>query len=629
MTSPAAAPPPFRASRGVALISAPWPFFSRPSIQLGALKAYLRRELPDLSVDAHHFYLKLAAEIGYDTYHSISQRTWLAESIYAALLYPRRQAAAGKLFQREVGRIPRLRGLDFEALTRKVGEITDAWVTTVDWQSVGLAGFSLCLCQLTASLYCIRRIKAMAPQLPVVAGGSLFAGPAVPQLMAAFPEIDFMVTGEGERPLLNLVRQLQTAASPQAVTHLPGVVTRGELGAGRAPFPDQLPSLAALPPPDYDDYFRLLGDLGPAKAFFPTLSAEISRGCHWGRSRQKGVPAGCAFCNLNRQWQGYRFKAPEQVAAEIDGLTRRYRLLSLALMDNLLPTRQAPEIFGRLQALKKDLKLFGEIRATTPLPTLRAMRAAGVQEVQIGIEALSTRLLRKLNKGTTAIQNLEIMKHCEALGVENRANLICGFPGSDDADVAETLATLAFALPFRPPKTVYFWLGTESPVWHNPGQYGIRAVANHPRYKALFPPEIVGRITFITQGYRGDRGRQRVRWRPVEKKVREWTAAYTALHRAPASPPILGYRDGGDFLIIRQRGLEAATQTHRLEKTSRAIYLFCEQSRTLAAITQRFCAPGKANIRAFLDMMVAKRLMFAEGDRFLSLAVPAAQGRGA
>jgi ribosomal peptide maturation radical SAM protein 1 len=628
MTSAAAAPPQ-SGFQSVALISAPWPFFSRPSIQLGSLKAYLKRALPDLRIDAHHFYLKLAAEIGYDTYHGISERSWLAESVYATLLYPQRQAAARKLFESEARKVARLRRVNFEALCGKVKKLTDHWITSVEWQKTGLAGFSLCLCQLTASLYCIRRIKALAPQLPVVAGGSMFAGPALAGLMAAFPEIDFMVNGEGERPLTRLVQQLKSAAGPQAVPSLPGLVRRADLADNREPLQDQLPSLAALPPPDYDDYFRLLGELGPDKAFFPTLSAEISRGCYWRSTRRDGVPAGCAFCNLNRQWQGYRFKPPQQVASEIDGLTQRYRLLSVVLMDNLLPARQSPEIFARLQALKKDLSLFGEIRATTPLATLGVMRAAGVQEVQIGIEALSTRLLRKLNKGTTAIQNLEIMKHCEALGIENRANLICGFPGSDDQDVAETLATLDFALPFRPPKTVYFWLGTGSPVWQQPERFGIRGVANHPRYRALFPPETLRRITFITQGYRGDQGRQRARWRPVEKKVRGWAAAYAALHRAPASPPILGYRDGGDFLIIRQRRPGADTQTHRLANTSRAIYLFCEQNRSLAAITRRFCAPGEAEIRAFLNMMVAKRLMFAEGDRYLSLAVPAGRQRGA
>ena len=36
----------------------------------------------------------------------------------------------------------------------------------------------------------------------------------------------------------------------------------------------------------------------------------------------------------------------------------------------------------------------------------------------LGIEALATSLLKKLNKGTTAIQNLEIMRDCEALGIK-------------------------------------------------------------------------------------------------------------------------------------------------------------------------------------------------------------------
>mgnify|MGYP000427498321 CR=1 FL=1 len=37
-------------------------------------------------------------------------------------------------------------------------------------------------------------------------------------------------------------------------------------------------------------------------------------------------------------------------------------------------------------------------------------------------------------------QNLEIMKHCEMLGLKNSSNLIVGFPGSDAKDVAENKA---------------------------------------------------------------------------------------------------------------------------------------------------------------------------------------------
>ena len=118
------------------------------------------------------------------------------------------------------------------------------------------------------------------------------------------------------------------------------------------------------------------------------------------------------------------------------------------------------------------------------------MRAAGLRKVQVGIEALSTRLLRKLHKGTTAIQNLEIMKHCEALGIANLSNLILHFPLSDAQDVEETLRAMKFARAFRPPKPVAFWLGLGSPVARNPSAYGIRSVANHPNWARIFPPAI-------------------------------------------------------------------------------------------------------------------------------------------
>jgi hypothetical protein len=55
-----------------------------------------------LEVQAHHFYLQLAAAIGYGVYKNISERTWLAESVSAALLYPEREAAIESLFRKSL-----------------------------------------------------------------------------------------------------------------------------------------------------------------------------------------------------------------------------------------------------------------------------------------------------------------------------------------------------------------------------------------------------------------------------------------------------------------------------------------------------------------------------------------------
>ena len=68
----------------IALVSTPWPLYNRPSIQLGALKAYLQQEFPKLQVHTLHLYLKVAESIGYKLYRAISERTWLAETVYAA-----------------------------------------------------------------------------------------------------------------------------------------------------------------------------------------------------------------------------------------------------------------------------------------------------------------------------------------------------------------------------------------------------------------------------------------------------------------------------------------------------------------------------------------------------------------
>jgi len=292
-------------------------------------------------------------------------------------------------------------------------------------------------------------------------------------------------------------------------------------------------------------------------------------------------------------------------------------------MDNLLPSRDLGGLFKRVALLGKDLRLFAEIRATTSRNELSAMAAAGMREVQVGIEALSSRLLKRIQKGTSAIQNLEIMKNCEAPNLPRlNSNLILNFPGSGQIEVDETLANLEFALPFRPLKGIPFWLGYGSPVWQDPTAFGLKRVHNHPFYAKVFPPEILQVLVLIIQGYHGGLRHQQRLWRPVKQRLEEWKTAYSQLHQNPRSDPILSYQDGGNFLIIRQRRYGIDDMTHRLKGASRKIYLFCEKNRSMSQILARFPGFGEEKVRPFLSMMVDKRLMFREGERYLSLAVP-------
>ena len=605
----------------MALISTPWPFFDRPSIQLGTLKAFLNQHLPHLSIDAHHAYLKIAQALGYSLYQQIGERSWIAECPYAALLHPNRMDIVGRFWRRKARGAPSLLSQNFKDLCRRIEAASHSIIDTEPWERYFLIGFSICLAQLTSSLYFIREIKRCAPHIPIVVGGSACSGPLGRSLLKGEKSIDYVIGGEGELPLLQLVRKILDGGDPTHVADIPGLVHKDNTSTEITR--QQVPGLDALPIPDYTDYLRILKSSPPGHAFMPRLPMEMSRGCWWRKKTRSNTREGCAFCNLNLQWTGYRRKSAVRTVLEIKSLVNRHQLLSIFFMDNLLPAKGLESLFHDIQHLGMDLQMYSEIRADTPVSVLEAMGKAGMREVQVGIEALSTSLLKKLNKGTTAMDNLEIMKNCEHARFPNlTGNLIFRFPGSDDHDVAETLENLIFAFPFRPLNGVPLWLGYGSPLRHNPARHGIRLTGNHPHYKHLFPKEDFEKFTFPMQGYHGGVREQKRLWEPVRKRLREWRKFYHGMHGEPGFQPILSYRDGKNFLVIHKRRLNHDPMTHRLKATSRAIYLFCETQRSMGEIVARFPRFGEEQIAPFLRMMVEKRVMFHEGDRYLSLAVP-------
>ena len=129
-------------------------------------------------------------------------------------------------------------------------------------------------------------------------------------------------------------------------------------------------------------------------------------------------------------------------------------------------------------------------------------------------------------------------------------------------------------------------------------------------------------MAFMILAYRGDQGFQKKIWRPVKKKVALWQKNYAKLQQGPQESPILSFRDGREFLIIKQRQYQADSIKHRLVGTSRRIYLFCKQHRSLKNICDQFPAFAEDKIVGFVKMMTAKKLMFEEKDNYLSLAVP-------
>ena len=590
----------------IALIAPPWPLFNRPSIQLAALKAFLVQEEPGIRVDSLHPYLPLANDLGLECYHEISQSSWTAESIGAGILFPELKDRCNCLFSRIIKKRASRAGKSISPgpVREVMTETIDAFVASYDWRTCRLIGITVCLNQLCASLLIAKKIKELAPSVPIVIGGASCAGCLGPSLLGAFLQIDYTINGEGERPLLGLLHYLQGKRHT-----LPRAVYGRETPHSNDIEKDQVPNLDSLPIPDFDDYFGQLRQLLKKRSVSPVVPIEFSRGCWWRR---------CNFCNLNLQWSGYRAKSPKRMASEIDYLSRRYGVLDFAFMDNALPRKYAASLFQDLAGHNRDYSIFAEVRAVHPIDELATMARGGLKDIQVGIESLSTSLLRRINKGVRAIDNIAIMRHAEEVGIRLEGNLIMHFPGSTEEEVEQTIEALDFVWPFRPLNTVSFWLGLGSPVEQRPSDFGISGIRPHPFFAYLFPEEIYRRVSSLILSYRGDRELQYQRWRRVEKKVREWhlQRIQIGINTKP-----LTYRDGGDYLIITQKLPDGKVLSHRLKGLSRRLYLYCITPRTMASVYDQATGQTHEQIRKFIKDLVDKRLVFQEGDRVISLAI--------
>lgn len=586
------------------IASMPWSIFNRPSIQLGALKGYLD-ENSNYKTDLFHPYLAVAANIGGEHYHYLAQNSWAGEALYAPLLFPEQRDAAEKLFYGECKNDSVLKKLHFQACFNALQQSLEQWIASLDLSSYSLFGFSICFNQLLASLSAAEQIKKVRPELPIVIGGSGCVGEIGKSLLQNFQQIDYVVSGEGEDGLLKLCQSIEAAES---VPSLPSnVFSREDLHSHSCS--RGISDLNTLPVPDYRPYFEEMRQNFPQNNFIPVLPLEFSRGCWWNK---------CKFCNLNLQWHGYRKKSAETMLKETKLQADRYQCLDFCFTDNALPPKETESFFTQLAQEQTDYDFFAEVRVITTPDTMSLYRQGGLTTVQVGIEALSSSLLKKMAKGTRCIENIAAMRQSAEAGIQLEGNLICEFPGSSDEEVTETLYNLDFVLPFPPLFSAAFFLGHGSPVSEHPELFGISAITQHKKNKKLFPAGELRNLTMLIKGYRGDRTRQQTLWKPVYKKIGQWQDFH---NRRENSQAALSYRDGGNFLLIRQEQINGPPLRHRLQGTSRKIYLFCRRIRSRDEIEAQFPTINNSALLQFLADLVTKRILFTEGDLFLALAI--------
>jgi len=603
----------------IALVNMPFANPKIPSIQCGLLKAVLAEA--GHVADVYYFNLELAAEIGPEKYHAISDGRY--ESLLGEWLFS--SAAFGhcenetEYFQK----FPRrdISGNEFEVqwlcnLRKNVcPSLVQRWAEQVDWGSYHAVGFSSVHVQNNACFALAQSIKARFPHVATIFGGANFDGVMGKEFLRKLSFIDYVVDGEGERALVELANRLGQGAPGTGIQGVSARTGNGIFDGGRA---GKTHDLDHQPIPDYQEYFQTLWRLGKQRVLGkenPTLVMETARGCWWGEKHH------CTFCGLNASDMAFRSKSPERVLQEIEDLANRYHTMNVFVVDNIMNMKYVEKVCRPLIQSRFDYRLFWEVKANLSPQQLKTMADAGITEVQPGIESLSTHVLGLMRKGITMLKNVRFLKWAGYFDISAIWNLLTGFPGETDDDYHRQRKLIPLLKHLQPPVNgLQIWLERYSPYFFD-SSFPVKNVHPFEAYRFVYPEEIdLKEIAYFFK-HTMDNTLPPESHEQLFMLIKAWATAWQKTSR-----PTLKYRRGPEWIEVIDHRAERA-QTYWLYGPEATIYEFCgETDRTVEAAWRNLRSEtGRGEleeVEAALKRCCDLGIMIEEDGHYLSLAQP-------
>lgn len=272
--------------------------------------------------------------------------------------------------------------------------------------------------------------REACPEAVLLAGGP-HPTHLAEEVFADNPAMDAIVRGEGEPILLGIVERLATAPGSALWRRTPGLILR----EGETTPQPVLEDLDAIGTPAEHLEADFLDDVGQL-AYLST-----SRGC----------PATCNFCNTPDFWgTSIRFRSPAAVLKEMRLLRARHGLTYFSFRDDTFTANRGRIL--ELMALLQDSGLHPLWNCQSRVnlvdeDRLVAMKRAGCEFLQFGVEHGSERVLALLDKGTSMAHARRALALVRKAGMNLGIYLITGVPGEEWPDVEESLALIRDARP--------------------------------------------------------------------------------------------------------------------------------------------------------------------------------------
>jgi len=588
-------------------------FANVPNINLGIMQSFLREK--GKSVKTFHFHLDFLPYLMNFPPRMTENLVTLTEKygveymgldyIFASLLFEKSYTASRDLFGERLeaagltmNEFEELRGVAktfIESSFSKIAPYLD---------STKLIGFSCSHYQLSGSLLLCSMIKRAHPEIRTIIGGKDCSGDFAYDLARNISFIDFVGISECEVTIDSLLEHIDDNGRD-----FYNVISRDKTGQIKKAESKPNVSINTLPFPHYtfSDF-----PLEPGEIILPI---EFGRGCPWKR---------CTFCPDESYNILCQAKKADRVREEIEyyqSVSNELRNFFILDSDALKDPKEIIKIAGHLEGKNLNF-IYAEFRAERmDRKVLAAILRFGnwVSNFQIGIETFSDRVLQLMNKGVTALKNVEVLKAAAELGVPVQFNLFTCFPGMTNADMQENVRVMDLVTHILVVGNFAmfpgeFYLPTDCPVFLDPAGYRIKK-HGESLFSSIFRDFPMPSYANYPYPYEFDNDEEQYRMSMLlRNKVEE-------IKSKQPEENFMTYRVSQDGLEIAIRR-DGQTSTHILHDNEKDIYLAAiEQVQDIEKVSERLGLPSE-KITVILDNFALKGIILYSPDQraFLSLA---------
>jgi anaerobic magnesium-protoporphyrin IX monomethyl ester cyclase len=263
---------------------------------------------------------------------------------------------------------------------------------------------------------------------------------AADQYEKYFPHgVDFVIRGEGEKTLQELLLSLERRSDPASVDGI--IFKRSGKTITTSPRKvsthlDELP-FAAWDLVDIDSYRKIWMK---HHGYF-SLNIATTRGC----------PFKCNWCAKPIYGNRYNSRSPENVIQEIEHLITAYRPDHFWMCDDIFGLKPGwVNQFSRFVEAKKlsfRYKIQSRVDLLLEENTIDALHASGLDTVWVGAESGSQKILNAMDKGTTIEQIREATRLLKGKKVKVAFFLQFGYLGETLDDIQRTIDMVLDLMP--------------------------------------------------------------------------------------------------------------------------------------------------------------------------------------